>query len=64
MIKGQRRIVGFDRKVHTADGYTPYQNFSLWDTYRPQNQLLALGLLLVFAALLNGFAVRRYGGAG
>lgn len=30
----------------------------------PQNQLLALGLLLVFAALLNGFAIRRYGGAG
>ena len=30
----------------------------------PQYQLLALGLLLVFAALLNGFAVRRYGGAG
>jgi ribose/xylose/arabinose/galactoside ABC-type transport system permease subunit len=30
----------------------------------PQNQLLALGLLLVLAALLNGFAVRRYGGAG
>ena len=23
-------------------GYTPYQNFSLWDTYRPQNQLLEL----------------------
>ncbi|MDT5043636.1 MAG: hypothetical protein QOE51_4621 [Actinoplanes sp.] len=34
--------VGFDRTVHTADGYTPYQNFSLWDTYRPQNQLLEL----------------------
>ena len=30
----------------------------------PQNQLLALGVLLVFAALLNGFALRRYGGAG
>ena len=30
----------------------------------PQNQLLALGLLLVFAALLNGFAQRRYGVAG
>ena len=29
----------------------------------PQYQLLALGLLLVFAALLNGLAVRRYGGA-
>ena len=36
------RYVGFDREVHTADGYTPYQNFSLWDTYRPQNQLLEL----------------------
>jgi predicted alpha-1,2-mannosidase len=34
--------VGFDREVHVADGYTPYQNFSLWDTYRPQNQLLEL----------------------
>jgi ribose/xylose/arabinose/galactoside ABC-type transport system permease subunit len=28
----------------------------------PQYQLLALGLLLVFSALLNGFALRRYGG--
>ncbi|ATB38525.1 alpha-1,2-mannosidase [Cystobacter fuscus] len=36
------RYVGFDNQVHTASGYTPYQNFSLWDTYRPQNQLLEL----------------------
>ncbi|WP_305782537.1 GH92 family glycosyl hydrolase [Symbioplanes lichenis] len=36
------RYVGFDGEVHTASGYTPYQNFSLWDTYRPQNQLLEL----------------------
>ncbi|QFU92227.1 GH92 family glycosyl hydrolase [Amycolatopsis sp. YIM 10] len=36
------RYAGFDRQVHTANGYTPYQNFSLWDTYRPQNQLLEL----------------------
>ncbi|MBE8518153.1 GH92 family glycosyl hydrolase [Amycolatopsis sp. H6(2020)] len=33
---------GFDGKVHPASGYTPYQNFSLWDTYRPQNQLLEM----------------------
>ncbi|MCU7729592.1 GH92 family glycosyl hydrolase [Actinoplanes sp. KI2] len=33
---------GFDKAMHRADGYTPYQNFSLWDTYRPQNQLLEL----------------------
>lgn len=36
------RYIGFDDKVHTANGYTPYQNFSLWDTYRPQNQLLEM----------------------
>ncbi|GAA0814051.1 GH92 family glycosyl hydrolase [Spirilliplanes yamanashiensis] len=34
------RYIGFDRQVHTANGYTPYQNFSLWDTYRPHQQLL------------------------
>ncbi|AHH97863.1 GH92 family glycosyl hydrolase, partial [Kutzneria albida] len=33
---------GFDNKVHVAKDYTPYQNFSLWDTYRPQNQLLEI----------------------
>ncbi len=36
------RYAGFDGKVHTADGFTPYQNLSLWDTHRPQNQLLQL----------------------
>jgi predicted alpha-1,2-mannosidase len=36
------RYIGFDDTVHTAEGYTPYQNFSLWDTYRPQNQLLQM----------------------
>lgn len=36
------RYTGFDGATHTTSGYTPYQNFSLWDTYRPQNQLLEL----------------------
>ncbi|GLZ28960.1 alpha-1,2-mannosidase [Lentzea sp. NBRC 105346] len=36
------RYRGFDGAVHQAAGYTPYQNFSLWDTYRPQNQLLEM----------------------
>ena len=36
------RYTGFDNTVHTATGYTPRQNLSLWDTYRPQNQLLEL----------------------
>ncbi|NUT51837.1 MAG: glycoside hydrolase family 92 protein [Saccharothrix sp.] len=36
------RYRGFDDRVHTADGWTYYEYFSLWDTYRAQNQLLAL----------------------
>ncbi|MHA3704612.1 GH92 family glycosyl hydrolase [Jatrophihabitans sp. YIM 134969] len=36
------KYFGFDRKVHTAKDYTPRANFSLWDTYRTQNQLLEL----------------------
>jgi predicted alpha-1,2-mannosidase len=31
-----------DGRVHTAVGFTYYTNFSLWDTYRTENQLLAL----------------------
>jgi predicted alpha-1,2-mannosidase len=34
--------MGFDGQTHTASDYTPMANFSLWDTYRPQNQLLEL----------------------
>ncbi|WP_375489419.1 GH92 family glycosyl hydrolase [uncultured Jatrophihabitans sp.] len=33
---------GFDGTVHKAKGYTPRQNFSLWDTYRTQNQLVEM----------------------
>ncbi|MGW5329001.1 GH92 family glycosyl hydrolase [Streptomyces sp. NPDC004014] len=36
------RYLGWDRRVHRARGYTYYQNWSLWDTYRTQAQLLAL----------------------
>nr|WP_312869482.1 GH92 family glycosyl hydrolase [Saccharothrix ecbatanensis] len=36
------RYRGFDNQVHHADGWTYYEYFSLWDTYRAQNQLLAL----------------------
>ncbi|TWV56381.1 glycoside hydrolase family 92 protein [Streptomyces misionensis] len=36
------RYFGWDRRVHHADGFTYYQNWSLWDTYRTQAQLLAL----------------------
>ncbi|MEV0369117.1 GH92 family glycosyl hydrolase [Streptomyces sp. NPDC050636] len=36
------RYRGWDRKSHRTSGFTYYQNWSLWDTYRTQAQLLAL----------------------
>lgn len=33
---------GWDGRAHRAHGFTYYQNWSLWDTYRTQAQLLAL----------------------
>lgn len=36
------RYRGFDNQVHTAEGWTYYEYFSLWDTYRAHNQLIAL----------------------
>ncbi|MFE0798722.1 GH92 family glycosyl hydrolase [Streptomyces sp. NPDC058812] len=36
------RYTGWDRRIHRAKGFTYYQNWSLWDTYRTQSQLLSL----------------------
>nr|WP_257644184.1 GH92 family glycosyl hydrolase [Luteimonas salinisoli] len=36
------RYRGYDDDIHVADGWTYYEYFSLWDTYRSQNQLLAI----------------------
>ncbi len=36
------RYRGWDDRIHRADGWTYYEFFSLWDTYRTQNQLLAM----------------------
>lgn len=36
------RYRGYDDLIHRADGWTYYEYFSLWDTYRSQNQLIAL----------------------
>ena len=33
--------MGYDGQVHTVEGREQYANFSLWDTYRGENQLLA-----------------------
>jgi predicted alpha-1,2-mannosidase len=36
------RYLGADGRPHVAAGRTQYANFSSWDTYKAQNQLLAL----------------------
>nr|WP_242003065.1 GH92 family glycosyl hydrolase [Vulcaniibacterium tengchongense] len=36
------RYRGYDNRIHQAEGWTYYEFFSLWDTYRSQNQLLAM----------------------
>ena len=36
------RYRGYDDNIHVADGWTYHEYFSLWDTYRTQNQLLAI----------------------
>jgi len=36
------QYMGFDGKIHAGDGHTQYANFSGWDIYRSQCQLLAL----------------------
>ena len=36
------RYRGYDDAIHVAEGWTYYEYFSLWDTYRSQNQLLAM----------------------
>lgn len=36
------RYRGYDNALHSAAGWTYYAYFSLWDTYRAQNQWLAL----------------------
>jgi predicted alpha-1,2-mannosidase len=36
------RYRGYDDAIHVANGWTYHEYFSLWDTYRSQNQLLAI----------------------
>ena len=36
------RYLGFDDEIHTAEGFTYYTDFSLWDTFRTEHPLLTL----------------------
>lgn len=58
------RYVGADKKIHTADDYTPYSNLSLWDTFRTQNQLLEMLVPKVAHDIdMSILAIAREGGA-
>ncbi len=39
---GDGRYRGFDKQIHTAEGFVYYTDFSLWDTYRTEHPLLSL----------------------
>ena len=49
------RYRGFDDAIHAPTGASQYANFSSWDTYKAQNQLLAL----IAARALPRHAARR-----
>jgi putative alpha-1,2-mannosidase len=36
------RYRGLDGNIYSAEGFTPYTIFSLWDTYRAQHPLLTI----------------------
>jgi predicted alpha-1,2-mannosidase len=63
------RYMGFDKKVHSAQGWAQYANFSSWDLYKSQNQLLATlqprryrdMLLTLLANYREGGRVPRWG---
>ncbi|MFB7712751.1 GH92 family glycosyl hydrolase [Streptomyces sp. NPDC056105] len=58
------RYVGADKKIHTARDYTPYSNFSLWDTYRTQNKLREMLVPKVARDIDKSvLAIAREGGA-
>jgi predicted alpha-1,2-mannosidase len=60
-VTGQ--YMGFDNHVHQAADHTEYQNFSEWDTYRTQNQLVELLQPQVARDVdLSMLDVYRYGG--
>jgi predicted alpha-1,2-mannosidase len=42
MSEAGGRYMGFDGKVHTADGFRFYSDMSLWDTFRTLHPLLVL----------------------
>jgi predicted alpha-1,2-mannosidase len=56
--------IGFDSKVHKADGRKQYANFSGWDIYRSQVQLLAMLFPKVGSDIAQSLVVDAEQGGG
>jgi predicted alpha-1,2-mannosidase len=52
------RYRGRDQQIHTADGFTNYSVFSLWDTYRALNPLLTIVQPSRTSDFINTFLVQ------
>ncbi|MBN1479695.1 GH92 family glycosyl hydrolase [candidate division KSB1 bacterium] len=54
-----RRYCGFDKKIHTADGFTNLTGLSLWDTFRAANPLYTILAPQLVTDLVNS-ALAQY----
>ena len=56
--------LGFDGKVHTAEGRTQYANYSGWDIYRSQVQMITMLLPKVGSDIAESLVVDSQQGGG
>ncbi len=62
-VNADRSYRGTDRAVHTAEGYTYYDSYSLWDTFRTKYPLLSLTAPATLQDIVRSFvAIYELGG--
>jgi predicted alpha-1,2-mannosidase len=61
-VNGQ--YMGFDKRIHTARGYTQYENFPGWDMYRSELPLLAVLMPKVTSDMMQSLVADAQQGGG
>lgn len=56
-MDSDNRYKGLDQNIHTADGFTNYTTFSLWDTYRALHPLFTIMQQKRTADMINSMLV-------
>ncbi len=56
--------IGFDNKIHVAKGFTLYANYSGWDIYRTEIQLLAMLVPKETSDMVESLVVDEHQGGG